>query len=77
MTYLLKFKTENAEAKALLEYLQKLNVVEFIKPTEDDYTLAGEPMSMTEFQKMIIEAESQAKNGKTYSSKEVKEKLKR
>jgi hypothetical protein len=77
MTYLLKFKTENAETKALLEYLQKSNIVEFVKPTVEDYTLVGEPISIEGFQEMIMEAEAQYKAGKTYSSQEVKEKLKR
>jgi uncharacterized membrane protein len=75
MTYLLKFKTENAEAKALLEYLQKLDIVDFIKPYEEDFTQAGNAMSEEEFRQMLKNAETQYVNNPKYTSEEVKNKL--
>lgn len=76
MTYFLKFKIENTETKALVEYLQKLDIVEFIKPSNEDYTLAGKPMTEDEFKLMLKNAENQYVNGSKHTSGEVKNKLK-
>jgi hypothetical protein len=53
MTYLLKFKTENAEAKALLEYLQKSNIVEFIEPTDNINLVSNQTVKDLSIQERI------------------------
>lgn len=72
---------DTPKAKLLIEMLREMAFVKSIEPSLDTgvtaYTQEGEPMPFEDFADMILQAEKQNKEGKTYSSEEVRKMLKR
>lgn len=72
---------DTPKAKLLIEMLREMAFVKSIEPSLDTdvtaYTQEGEPMTFEDFADMILQAEKQNKEGKTYSSAEVRKMLKR
>jgi wyosine [tRNA(Phe)-imidazoG37] synthetase (radical SAM superfamily) len=72
---------DTPKAKLLIEMLKEMAFVKSIEPSpEADVTTfakEGEPMLFEDFANMILEAEKQVKEGKTYSSAEVRKMLKK
>jgi hypothetical protein len=72
---------DTPKAKLLIEMLREMAFVKSIEPSLDTdvtaYIQEGEPMAFEDFADMILQAEKQNKEGKTYSSAEVRKMLKR
>jgi wyosine [tRNA(Phe)-imidazoG37] synthetase (radical SAM superfamily) len=72
---------DSPKAKLLIEMLKEMAFIKSIEPSpEADVTAfakEGEPMLFEDFANMILEAEKQVKEGKTYSSAEIRKMLKK